>query len=114
MAVVQEDALDDGGPELSHALSQPRRDMSVVERQVGKSGALHTTILDPERSSIQDRTPDFIADALDWLVGKTLFELREIYLDAQARGLRQRDHAIFLHGIGAGGQLLIQRVVSRF
>src|SRR5579883_1964331 len=42
---MEEDALSDGGAELGHAVGEPGRHTSAVQRQVGDAGTLHDPIV---------------------------------------------------------------------
>ena len=45
VAVVEQNALDDRGAELRHAVGQPRRHTAAMQRQVRESRALHKAMV---------------------------------------------------------------------
>jgi len=47
MAIMQQDAFNDGRTQPGHALGEPRGDMAAMEGRVGKSGSLHNLIVSP-------------------------------------------------------------------
>jgi len=47
VAVIEQDAFDDGGPEQSHSLGKPERNAPAMQWKVRESGTFHISIVGP-------------------------------------------------------------------